>query len=54
VEERDTPPRVSISLGVSSFAPEDSSEDAIISRADEALYQAKRNGRNQVQVYRKI
>jgi diguanylate cyclase (GGDEF)-like protein len=54
VEARDTPPRVSISLGVSSFAPEDSSEDAIISRADEALYQAKRNGRNQVQVYRKI
>jgi len=37
--------KVTISLGISSFEPGDS-PSSLLSRADEALYQAKRNGRN--------
>jgi diguanylate cyclase (GGDEF)-like protein len=37
--------KVTISLGISSLIPEDSPE-TLLKRADEALYQAKRNGRN--------
>jgi diguanylate cyclase (GGDEF)-like protein len=44
-------PGLSISLGVSCFEKRDSSEDAVISRADEAMYRAKNNGRNRVEVY---
>lgn len=40
-----------ISLGVASFHRGDAI-DAVVSRADEALYQAKRNGRNRVEMAR--
>ena len=40
-----TPIKVTISLGISSFAAEDSPEQ-FLKRADEALYLAKRSGRN--------
>ena len=37
--------KVTVSLGISSFDPGDS-PDTLLNRADEALYQAKRSGRN--------
>ena len=41
--------RVTVSIGVASTVPSDSSTvKALIQRADEYLYEAKRNGRNQV------
>lgn len=39
-----------VSIGVTWFAPADSNADAILARADRALYHAKDNGRNQVEV----
>ena len=41
---------VTISLGVSSRRAEDSDLSQVISRADVALYQAKNNGRNRVEI----
>ncbi|HEY9121186.1 MAG TPA: diguanylate cyclase, partial [Marinobacter sp.] len=38
-----------ISLGVASFQNGDAI-DAVVSRADEALYRAKRNGRNRAEM----
>lgn len=40
--------RVTVSVGASVRHPSDTSVDAVIRRADAALYQAKRSGRNQV------
>jgi diguanylate cyclase (GGDEF)-like protein len=43
---------VTISMGVATMRPTDEwDETALIQRADEALYQAKKEGRNQVQVW---
>jgi diguanylate cyclase (GGDEF)-like protein len=42
---------VTCSVGVAAFAGEDISGDELIARADQALYQAKREGRNRVCVY---
>ena len=39
---------VTVSAGVASFNGKDDTLDAMLKRADEALYRAKRNGRNQV------
>jgi diguanylate cyclase (GGDEF)-like protein len=45
-------PQVTISLGVVSFDDQtDASADEIISRADEALYKSKKNGRNQTTMW---
>lgn len=41
--------QVTISIGVSAFKA-DSSPETIVSRADTALYQAKKFGRNRVEV----
>jgi diguanylate cyclase (GGDEF)-like protein len=41
---------VTISIGVSSFSPRDSSADDVLARADGALYVAKNEGRNCVRV----
>ena len=39
-----------VSIGVSTLKSEDGSFNDLLSRADRALYNAKKNGRNQVQV----
>lgn len=41
---------VTISIGIASLEPEDTDIYRIMERADKALYKAKENGRNQVQV----
>lgn len=41
---------ITVSLGVSSILPEDNTFDQLFKRADEALYQAKNTGRNQVKI----
>ncbi len=40
--------KVTISIGITKISEQDENEHSLISRADQALYQAKRNGRNQV------
>ncbi len=42
--------RVTISMGVAGFPEDACTTDALINRADEALYRAKRSGRNNVQL----
>jgi diguanylate cyclase (GGDEF)-like protein len=43
---------VTVSLGVSSFPSEGiEDEDALVRRADEALYKAKQNGRNRIELF---
>jgi len=39
-----------VSLGLTSIAAQDGNPDAVLARADEALYQAKSNGRNQLAI----
>ena len=41
--------RITVSIGVASFSPETATFDALLTRADEALYRAKNNGRNRVE-----
>ncbi len=43
--------RLTLSLGGTSLAPDVVDAELLISRADQALYQAKRNGRNQVRLW---
>jgi diguanylate cyclase (GGDEF)-like protein len=43
--------RVTISLGVATYHPEKDSKEDLIGKADQALYQAKQGGRNQVNVW---
>ncbi len=41
---------VTISIGVAAWGPDDESVESVLHRADEALYEAKRQGRNRVAV----
>ena len=43
--------KFTVSIGISSFENNIDSKDMLIEQADKALYEAKRNGRNQVVVY---
>jgi diguanylate cyclase (GGDEF)-like protein len=40
--------RITISIGVTLLSPDDAGLDAVLKRADDAMYEAKRNGRNRV------
>lgn len=40
--------KITVSIGVATYSPEDMNEKELICRADQALYQAKQNGRNMV------
>ncbi len=49
--EEQPPEHITISLGVATLNEADKGEDELIGRADDALYQAKRKGRNRVEVW---
>lgn len=42
--------KVTISVGVTEFHPHDKSNKDVIERSDQALYEAKHNGRNQTRI----
>lgn len=42
---------LTVSVGVAAIMPSDTSADAALSRSDEALYRAKKNGRNRIECY---
>lgn len=46
--ERGLPVRFTVSVGITSFVSSDTNIDMLLSRADKALYAAKREGRNRV------
>ncbi|OHU84315.1 MULTISPECIES: GGDEF domain-containing protein [Pseudoalteromonas] len=46
--QENMPVSISISIGVTQISPQDGSYEQALKRADSALYQAKRGGRNQV------
>ena len=43
--------KLTVSLGIAALAPSDAGIEAVLERADQALYACKRNGRNQHQVW---
>jgi diguanylate cyclase (GGDEF)-like protein len=46
--------QVTVSIGIASCSPEINSPGDLIEAADEALYEAKRQGRNKVQIFNKL
>jgi len=50
IEAEDKILRITVSIGVSVLLSEEDSLDKMLRRADDAMYEAKRNGRNQVAV----
>ncbi|MBP7552703.1 MAG: GGDEF domain-containing protein [Spirochaetes bacterium] len=51
---RKTKFNITISVGISEFSMHDKSNEDLIKRADEALYYAKENGRDQVVIYEEV
>lgn len=49
-ESRDSLPTITVSIGVATNRPDEDQIDALLARADKALYQAKTEGRNRVEV----
>lgn len=49
VQGLNKPLDITVSLGVSTSVPPDDTQDALLKRADEALYRAKQSGRNRVE-----
>ena len=50
--DKETRPfKVTVSIGVSQYYPDDPNEEAVINRADKALYHAKDTGRNKIVIY---
>jgi diguanylate cyclase (GGDEF)-like protein len=43
--------KVTVSIGISQYYPQDPSAETVINRADKALYHAKETGRNRIVVY---
>lgn len=43
------PIQITVSMGISAVNPRDTTLDAVLKRADEALYTAKQNGRNRIE-----
>lgn len=54
VDDVDEPLRITVSAGVATFPDDALSEQKLLDRADEALYEAKRRGRNCVVSYREV
>jgi diguanylate cyclase (GGDEF)-like protein/PAS domain S-box-containing protein len=52
VSYRNQPIQITMSLGVAAYPIHGNNSDAVLIRADRALYHAKQNGRNRVVVYR--
>lgn len=50
VSEDDTLPLITVSIGLAEWSPADDSIEALIARADSALYVAKKNGRNRIEI----
>ena len=50
LEYEDKPIRITVSVGVATRLPRESEPAAAVARADQALYAAKRSGRNRVNV----
>ena len=42
------------SIGISEYHPTDKDNEAIIYRADQAMYYAKEHGRNQIIIYERV
>ncbi|KAA1174518.1 GGDEF domain-containing protein [Marinobacter salinexigens] len=51
IHYRDQEIRISASFGIALLEPQDSRLEKILSRADEAMYQSKNNGRDQIHLY---
>ncbi|MBN2439743.1 MAG: GGDEF domain-containing protein [Spirochaetales bacterium] len=46
--------KVTLSIGISEYHPTDKDNEAIIYRADQAMYYAKEHGRNQIIIYERV
>jgi diguanylate cyclase (GGDEF)-like protein len=45
---------ITVSLGIAAYSPEHAKSEALLREADQALYQAKENGRNQIAVHAEL
>jgi diguanylate cyclase (GGDEF)-like protein len=43
--------KITASFGIAELSPETASEEALLKQADQALYKAKSNGRNQTLIF---